>query len=141
MLHPEFSIVEGDFHVTPEWSLRLCRPFNLCVEGGSLVLWHPGLTAWVDVWRNEEGEPQRARLEWLRARAAADVFDVVEESGPGVLRFSYRLDEGADDDRVPAFYSFVVGDAGHVQLAVYFDDEVDVVAAEGLWRGLREVAA
>jgi len=42
---------------------------------------------------------------------------------------------------VAAFYGFVVGANGHIQLAIYFDDEQDKDLAREIWLSVTEGAA
>jgi hypothetical protein len=135
-----FPIVEGTYQMTSEWSITLPGPYRRRIEDESLVLWRPGLTAWILIWDKPASEPQADRLAMLREDVAPQGFDPVEESSAGLLRFSYRLDEEGSDAGVPALHTFAIGERGHVQMAVYFDDENDLEEARGLWRSLRESA-
>ena len=65
-------------------------------------------------------------------------YDVEEHVQENVLRLDYRLVEDAQDDRVPAFYCYAVGEHSHVQMAFYFDDEEDLTLAKEIWRSLGE---
>ena len=69
---------------------------------------------------------------------ALDVEEVTEE---GVLRLRYRLNEKSENRRVAAFYGFVVGVNGHIQLGIYFDDEGDVEQAGQIWLSVKEAEA
>jgi hypothetical protein len=104
-----------------------------------MVFWRPGITAWVVVWNNNNNETQRERLEWLRSDIAADAFDLESLTDGDVTRFSYRLIERRDFETVYALYGFVIGDNGHVQLSIYFDDERDLETARAIVTGLEEV--
>ena len=138
MLHPEYPTVEGKYQMTRQWSVVLPGAFNRRFEDGNLVIWRPGFTIWVAVWGNDHNQSAPSRLGRIKADAAKQAFDIEEEQGTQPLRFSYRLKETADDKRCPAFYGFAVGQDGHVQIAFYFDDEADLVAAKEILRSLRE---
>jgi hypothetical protein len=135
----EFPEIQGEYALTREWSLVLAAPVKKRIEDGSLVLWRPGFTVWLNVWGNDDGPPA-AQLAAVKADASPRRFDAVEETTGGALRFAYRLREGADDERRPAFYGFVLGESGYVQMAIYFDDEVEIAAATALWRSVHETA-
>jgi hypothetical protein len=133
-----FPEVEGLHALTPEWAIALPGKFKRRIEEGSLVLWRPGLTTWINVWNNDRKEPADKRVRDIRGQGAPGAFDVVEERAGEVIRYGYRLAEESDDARVAALYAYVVGRSGHVQMAVYFDDEREIDAARAMWRGVRE---
>jgi hypothetical protein len=107
------------------WSMHLPIVFKMRIEDGQMVLWRPGFTIFLSIWNNDHGETTRDRLEHFKAHAADSAYDLREGESEDFLRFSYRLSEESEDERVAAFYCFVFGDNGHVQLSMYFDDEPD----------------
>lgn len=133
----DYPVVQGHYDMTPEWSIELPMPFNRRFEDCSLVLWRPGITAWIVVWGNDQAEPVEVRMRALKARRAPQAFDEQAFTRDGVGYQLYRLHESADDGRTAAAYTFAFSDAGHVQMAVYFDNEADLPVVESLWRGLR----
>lgn len=124
--------------MTREWSIQLRQPFNRRFEDDSLVLWRPGMTAWIIVWSNNLLQTATTRLARIRRDMSQGAFDLDEFTHRDVIYFAYRLEEPSDDARVAAFCSFAVGTTGHVQMSVYFDDEADLPRARDLWRSLRE---
>ena len=137
----DYTLVSGDCEMTDDWSISLPGEFRRRFEDGSLVLWRPGITAWIMVWGNDHARPERDRLLQRLGRISPDAFDVVQEEALGLLRFSYRLAEDADDDRVAALYGFVFGARGDVQMGIYFDSDGDLPDAEALWRGVHAAGA
>ena len=137
-LHPDFPIIEGHYQMTKDWSVTLPSQFNRRIEEGQLVIWKPGFTVWTNVWNNDNSESQEERLQWIQSDPSPDAFGKITESSDGLSRYSYRLKEDSDDDRVPAFYCFAIGEDGHVQMAMYFDSEGDLANAQAIWRSLTE---
>jgi hypothetical protein len=133
-----FPVVEGKQQMTDEWAITLPGAFKRRLEDDSLVFWRPGLTAWIIVWDKDADELPSERLAKLRQDISDAAFDLEEDSTGGLLRLRYRLREEGSQAKAAAFYSFVVGVAGHVQMAIYFDDEVDVELARAMWRSLEE---
>jgi hypothetical protein len=58
--------------------------------------------------------------------------DDKEWTNGDLIYYTYRLREGPDDGKPAALYGNVIGIAGHIQIAVYFDDEASLAAAAGL---------
>ena len=141
MLHPDFPVVEGRYQMTKEWSLTLPEKFNRRIEDGDLVIWRPGITMWVTVWGNDKNDDNELRLKRIRADISPQAFDIETSKAGKVLRLSYRLKEGKEQGAVPAYYCFGVGNSGHVQMAIYLDNEKDVKRAQAICGSLSEINA
>jgi hypothetical protein len=129
---PGFPLVEGDHALTATWSIHLPEQFARRIEDGSLVLWRPGLTLWLAAWGNDSNQTQAQRLAWIKDEASPAGFDVRESVPGGVTRFSYRLRDQSEDGPVESLNAYVIGDDGHLQLSVYFDDAADAAMAQRL---------
>ena len=141
MLHPEFPVVQGRYQMTSDWAVTLPQQFNRRVEDGSLVFWRSGITVWVIVWGNDKEESQEERLEWLRGDTSPDAFDDESATNGDITRYSYRLTERRDEGVVHALYAFAIGVDGHVQMAIYCDDESDLETARAIYLSLDETHA
>jgi hypothetical protein len=137
-LHSEFPVVEARYQMTKDWSVDLPTRFNRRFEESDLVIWKPGFTIWTTVWNNDKSESPDERLAWIRDDSSPDAFDAVTETSSGLLRYSYRLKEESDDDRLPAFFCYAIGKDGHVQMAIYFDSPDGLDTAQAIWRSLTE---
>src|SRR2546421_2445763 len=115
-------LVQGDCALTATWSIHLPEQFVRRVEDGQLVLWRPGLTIWLAAWGDDNNETQAERLAWIKEKASAARFDARGAAGDGVTRFSYRLRDENDEGPVESLSAYVIGDEGHLQLSVYFDN-------------------
>lgn len=126
---PGYRLVEGRHRLTQDWSLVLPAPFARRIQAGSLVLWRPGLTLWIDAWKNDREESQAARL--------ADAKQIMSDGGRivrelvdgGLTRFAYRLLDDSDDGPVESLNALVYADHGHLQIGIYFDDPADEATA------------
>lgn len=135
-LNPKFPVVEGLYRLTEDWLVQLPGKFNQRVEDGSLVLWRPGFTIWVDVYGNDNQQSIDKRLNDLIADSSPKRYSNITEKSEQVSRYSYRLNENSDDDRTDAFYCFAVSQSGHMMMAIYFDDPNDIIRAEEVWRNI-----
>lgn len=138
MLHPDFPSVDGQYQMTRDWATTLPEKFNRRFEDGALVLWRPGLTAWINVWGNDLAETAQHRCEEAMTRANSAAFDAKVVSSDQLVRYSYRLREGDDQGAVPALYGFVFGAQGHVQAAFYFDSEKELEVAQKILASMSE---
>ena len=138
MLHPDFPVIEGRYQMTKEWSVTLPEKFNRRIEDGDLVIWRPGVTLWIAVWGNDKNENADIRLKATRDDISPKAFDIQTSKTGHILRLTYRLKEGKDQGAVPAYYCFSFGDTGHVQMAIYLDNEQAVKSAQTICGSLSE---
>ena len=90
-----------------------------------MVLWRPGLTIWLIAWGNENSETQAERLAWNKGAASPARFAERETVTGGATRYDYRLRDQNEDGVVESLSAFVIGDKGHLQMSIYFDDPAD----------------
>jgi len=129
---PGFPLVQGEYALTATWKIHLREQFARRIEDGSLVLWRPGLTVWMTAWGNDHNESQAERLALIKGRASPARFAEKELVADRVTRFSYRLRDENEDGPVESLNAVVIGDDGHLQLSVYFDDPADEATAQQL---------
>jgi hypothetical protein len=133
----DFPTVEGGYRIAADWEIVLPGEFQRRFEGDALVLWRPGLTARVAVSVDDDDAPKEVRLRRIQEGRSGRTFDVMTETNGAVIRYGYRSEDGSG--AAPAFHCVVVGNSGHVQMAVSFDSEAELETAQKMWRGLREV--
>jgi hypothetical protein len=136
-LNADFPIVEGAYRFTDQWLIDLPRKFNRRVEDGDLVIWRPAFTIYIAAWNNDNNGSKADRLLWLKNEMSKDAFAVQEIEDGDIIRLGYRLTEDRDEGTVHAWYGFAIGDDGHVQIAIYFDDGSDLDMAQNVWRSIR----
>ena len=132
-----FPVVSGDYHLSSRWAITLPKEMNRRLEDQDLVLWRPGITVWMSLWNNNRGETVRERLDWLQSDASPDAFDVSVEANSTPARYSYRLNEQREAGVVFALYGFAIKDDGHLQIAIYVDQEADLTDARALLDSVR----
>jgi hypothetical protein len=138
MLHSGYPVVEDSYKMNKDWEVKLPGKFNRRVEGDGLVIWRPEFTMWFSVQEKDQKETLEDRLNEIMAGAPSEAFDKLIERDDGMIRYSYRLVEEVVDIRVAVFYGFVIGNRGHIQVRIHFDNPEDLSLAEGAWRSLTE---
>lgn len=123
-LHPDFPIVSGDCPLTARWRVRLPEQFNRRIEDGSMVLWRPELTFWINVWNNDRQASVDELLDSILKSAHPQRRAEAVERGGDVARLTYELaeedaqDAGATQESVNGY---VFAAAGYVQISGYYD--------------------
>jgi len=138
VLNSKFPVVESKYQMTKRWSITLPGKFNRRFEDKNLVIWRPGITAWIVIWNNDKKQSSQERCKAIRKDISPQAFELEEINDGPVLRFAYRLTEKGEEGVVHALYSFAFSEDGHVQMAVYFDAESDLDIAKQMWRSLKE---
>jgi hypothetical protein len=129
---------EGRYQMTDHWVLNLPLDFDQSYEDGNLVFERAGIKAYIAVWDNTREEDKNELITELRHDISDSAFDIIDDR-PEQLSFCYRLDKNKDSSQAPAFFSFNVSDIGHVQMAIYFDDEKDHETAEKIYRSITQI--
>lgn len=103
------------------WRTDLPEQFNRRIEDGSLVLWRPDLTLWINVWNND----QRLGVDELLARvlksASADRSDEQLVRSGGIAHLSYELIENDADNSDHSINGYIFSNVGYVQISAYYD--------------------
>jgi hypothetical protein len=121
-LHPDFPVVTGEYAMRKDWLVSLPAQFNRRIEDGSLVLWMPELTFWINVWSNDAGLSMDEQL--VRIRAGAGGSDEQLERGDALVRLTYELAD-EESEHAPAQCSaisgHVIAPSGYVQISAHYD--------------------
>lgn len=123
-LHPDFPIVSGDYPLTAQWRLRLPEQFNRRIEDGSMVLWRPELTFWINVWNNDRQASVDELLDAILKSAHPKRRAEVVERGGAVARLTYELaEEDAQDagSMQESVNGYIFAASGYVQISGYYD--------------------
>jgi hypothetical protein len=135
----DFPTIEGEYAMTDTWTIHLPEGvYKRRLEDGQLVIWRPRLTAWIIAFQNDGHQSVAERARVMAGRRSPEAYDFLEEQKGAMHRFSYRLLEESDEPVAAALYGFAVGRSGHVQMAIYFDDDDELESATAMWRGLSE---
>jgi hypothetical protein len=123
-LHPDFPVVSGDYLMTTGWRVSLPEEFNRRVEDGSLVLWRPELTFWINAWNNDQQLPVEEQLKAILKIVSNDRNDEKIERTDALVHLTYELSE-TDPDRANSechsISAYVIADRGYLQISAYYD--------------------
>ena len=137
-MHPDFPIVSGDYVLTRGWRIQLDQEFNRRIDDGSLVLWRPELTFWINVWNNEGRANVDDVLSRLLADASANRSNQQLVKNGDMVRLTYELaedDAERDESGQTSINGFIIYPSGYAQLAAYYDSPLarqcayDVIAS------------
>lgn len=128
----------GRLQLAQEWSIVLACQMLRRFHSGSLVLWRPGFTMWINVYSSANAQPARERLAEIEARASSRATERQRSERDGVLRFRYFLVEEDDSGKVQdVCFCFALLEGRQLHLAIYFDDVTHRVEIEYIWESIR----
>lgn len=123
-LNPDFPVVSGDYVMTKGWRVSLEDEFNRRIEDGSLVLWKPELTFWINVWNNERRASPDELLQEILVRASPERIAEKTARSEALICLTYELaeDDAERPDSAPSSINgFVIAKPGYVQVSAYAD--------------------
>lgn len=123
-LHPDFPVVTDNYPMTKDWTAVLPVTFNRRIEDGSLVLWRPDLTFWINVWNNDAALTIDQQLDRILDGASAERSDEQIERNEALVRVTYELpeeDPERPDGDFSAISGHVISATGYVQISAHYD--------------------
>lgn len=123
--------------ISDDWWIGIDETYRTRVDDGSLVIWRPERTIWINIWNDHEGPTRRERLDRRIADRHASADDLYRTEDGGVLRFGYLLGEPEEGggERL-GLYSYTVAASSTVQMACYFDLKDDLAWATAVSKSL-----
>ena len=119
--------------ISSNWWISVDQTYRDRFDDGSLVLWRPERTIWINIWDDAAHGTPRQRLDARICDRSPDAIDLFEHDDGGLLRFGYRLEEPEEEGGTRiGVYSITVGPSSTVQMACYFDLEEDERWAEAV---------
>lgn len=133
----DFPLVSGVYQMTKTWAIDLeDKQYRRRFEDGTLVIWRPGITMWINVYGYPPNEPINIFIEQTRNRKdlppGAKVITSSEEN-----YFAYFFKEVESGETRYSLQTFTFGPDGHILMAIYFDHENDLDLAKKLMYGLK----
>lgn len=102
------------------------------LDEGSLILWRPGFTVYLDGLTAPTDLPATDWLEGLRSDAIPGRTDEATVEGP-LTSFCYRLVEVGPQRELAGWYGFARVGAAVLHYVGYFDDEAGEALAKSFW--------
>lgn len=128
-------VVAGTVLVPQRWRFDIRGRMFRRIDGGSLVLWRPGLTLWLDVYTaNHQTMDERIRgILSIKNEKATDLIRRDEEE---MVKMRYSLTETVADKELHGVYVFGFTEEEELHLAAYYTSEADRKEIEIIWETL-----
>lgn len=141
-LNSDFPVVSGRTQLTAKWHADLPQPMNRRVDTGpggekSLVLWRPGLTAWLAAYNVPAGQ-RDGYLSSMRTKPTVDADEIQDLEWGNCAGFSWMVVEPRRDGGGKQFglHLILAGTDSALHAAIYFDRPDDVDAAMDFAEGI-----
>jgi hypothetical protein len=133
-LPPGVAVAQGRLLLSEDWHLHLPTPFRRRRQQGSLVLWRPALTLWIDVDDHDARTPGTF-LEGRLADLPPKAIGLRSRDRGQLVDCSFRL--RSTSAACPTLHSLIVGPQSYVHLHAYFDREAEAVVAGSIIESVR----
>jgi hypothetical protein len=128
-------VVAGTVLVPQRWRFDICGRMFRRIDGGSLVLWRPGLTLWMDVYTaNNQGVEER--VEGILSLKSEKAENLERRDEQGLVKMRYSLTETIADKELKGVYLFGFTEEEELHLAAYYTSENDRKEIETIWETL-----
>lgn len=128
-LPPGVALADGRVLLSEDWHLELGSPFWRRREEGSLVLWRPALTLWVDVTDHEASSASEILDEQL-ASLSSRVTDLRRSRRGRAVECSFR--QRSPSAPCPALRALIAGPQSYVDVHAYFDRETELATVRDI---------
>lgn len=126
-------VTAGRVHATRTWSFEILSRMLRRVDDGSLVIWRPGFTIWLNAYGADL--PIQARLENVLQTKSPEATDLQQAETPdGWTKLRYSLTEESPDappQRSVSLFGFSAGNEIH--MSIYYDDEEFMEDIDVIW--------
>lgn len=123
---------KGNINITNEWSFNVSTRMVKRVDKGSLVIWRPGFTLWIDTYKSEDKDisirekklldiisPERINFESIRKDQLQKIrYELTEQSGGYVQKSAYI---------------FGLTESQEIHITIYYDDPKSISEVDEIW--------
>lgn len=125
----------GVIQVSRNWGFSIATRMLKRFDKGSLVIWRPGFTIWLDSF-NTNGVGLEERISNVLKTVSPDKTDFSEVEENGIHKIRYSLQEITDGKEQNAVYIFALSEDQEMHMAIYFDNSNDMSEIEEIWKTL-----
>ena len=129
-------IVGGKVTVAKNWSFEVSTRMLRRVDEGSLVIWKPEFTIWLDVYSSNERSVEE-RLNGVVERRSEDAFDFQQEDANGIIKVRYYLIEKNDGEKQASAYIFGFVEKHEIHISIYYDSEEHLEEINNIWKTMK----
>ena len=123
------------YQINPEWGIDLDDDFKHHSEGNHLVFWRQGWTIITTVYSYTNEKNRQVLIANLRAKAQANLLDVIEEPGYEIYRLGYLQPEIIKPGHTRlALHAFTAGLHSCLQTSLYLDRPSELEKAMQVWQ-------
>jgi hypothetical protein len=131
-----YPLNEGIAQITESWSFEISTRMLRRYDKGSLVIWRPGFTIWLNAY-SPNNIAIEERAEKILETMSSDNQDLLKETKNGIQKIRYRLVEEIEGIKQSSAYIFGLTDNQEIHITIYYDDPKHMVGIEQIWDTLR----
>lgn len=125
----------GFIQISKNWGFNISTRMLKRFDKGSLVIWRPGFTIWLDI-LNTNGVGIEERINNVLKTVSPDRTDFSKVQEYGIHKIRYSLREITDGKEQNAVYIFALSEDQEIHMVIYFDNSNDMSEIEKIWETL-----
>lgn len=130
-----YPVNEGTVQITKSWSFDASTLMMRRYDRGSLVIWRPGFTIWLNTY-SAGNLPNDARVGKILETMSPENENLLQVTQDGVSKIRYHLEENVDGQLQKSFYIFGIAGNQDIHLTIYYDDPSHKIEVEKIWNSL-----
>jgi hypothetical protein len=131
-----YPVDEGYIQVSTSWGFSIAHHMLRRFDKGSLVIWRPGFTIWLEAYNSSDKSAEESISEMInKASPSKEKFEKLEMNGLHKARY-YLEEETAGKVQTSAYILGFTENEG-VHLAIYYDDAKHVSEIDEIWSTLK----
>jgi hypothetical protein len=121
------------------WRFEVSSLMLRRMDHGSLVIWQPGFTIWINVYK-AKGKSIQERVDGILKIKSKDAFGLQQEQQGGMLKLRYQLAEESNGEIQDSVCLFGFTADEEVHMAIYYDEKKLLDEVNKIWQSLSSVA-
>jgi len=125
-------VEKGYVRITESWAFNVDSHMLRRFDNGSLVIWRPGFTIWLNAYTPDNPNILE-RISNLLNRVSPNRIQLEQVDLDGLKKVRYFLDEEVDGESQSSAYIYGFTDSKELHIAIYFDDSDDKLEIQNIW--------
>jgi len=123
---------KGKINITNEWSFDVSTRMVKRVDKGSLVIWRPGFTLWIDAYKPEDKDISTREKKLLDIISPERInFESIRQDQLQKIR--YELTEQTGEYVQKSAYIFGLTESQEIHITIYYDDPKSISEIDEIW--------
>ncbi len=118
------------------WQFEISERMTRRYDNGSLVVWKPGFTIWINS-HSETVKPVSDRIKAILGTMSTDGYDLQRSQDDCIRKIRYQLEEDRDGAVQSSMHIFGITEDQDIHISIYYDSPKHKQEIEKIWGSLQ----